>query len=517
MKINSKSGIKKRRNTSQSGLPDLHNNYQQFFGMVSQLNADFFNRIYENKGNENLLSNVLGSYKYVNNLANVFATAPKTESVNKLEKWNTMPANGHDIYNYSSRFGIANFQLQAVMKLDERLDYEKLTEAVMLSVEEQPVFGCHFIEAEPPYWKPVENIHAAMFCTMEETQDPERSIRNFLEISLDMDKDPMVKVRLIRSEWADTLCLKINHACCDGAGMKEYIKLLAQIYSALVGENGRFLPKPCKRSRSAQDMLFSQLGISDPEAEWIPGSEITKATWPFPWQPAQSEGFYIVTCRLTREQLDDMVCYSRAKGATINDLILTAYFRAMSSMGQCIYDEPMEISVTIDLRRYLPDRRTDGIRNFSGSEMVRLTLLPGESYNETLARIVPLMNEIKNNRPGLQSTIGLERLEKMPLCSTIDYYKMVSKWPTVCGDKCAPVLSNLGYISGDLLKFGDSTVTDAYIIPPVVQAPGFLLLVSTYNGIMTLAAGYYENSVQDKQIEVLIEKIRDELVEGCKQ
>jgi len=144
-------------------------------------------------------------------------------------------------------------------------------------------------------------------------------------------------------------------------------------------------------------------------------------------------------------------------------------------------------------------------------------LLPGESYNETLARIVPLMNEIKNNRPGLQSTIGLERLEKMPLCSTIDYYKMVSKWPTVCGDKCAPVLSNLGYISGDLLKFGDSTVTDAYIIPPVVQAPGFLLLVSTYNGIMTLAAGYYENSVQDKQIEVLIEKIRDELVEGCKQ
>lgn len=517
MKINSKSVIKKRKSTDKSRLPGSYDNYEEFFGMVSGFSVGFYNMVNKNMESENFLSNVMGCYKDVRNSIKEVSGAKRTQCRNNPEKANTLPANGHDIYNYASRYGIANFQLQAVMKLDERLDYDKLTEAVMLSIEDQPVFGCHFIEAEPPYWMPAENTEREMFCTMEETEEPERSVQNFLESPLDMDKDPMVKVRLIRSEPNDILCLKINHACCDGAGVKEYIKLLAEIYSALDKESGTFLPRPCNRGRSAQDRLFSRLGIADPETEWIPGSEVTKATWPFPWYPVQSERFYITTCRLPYGQLDELVRYSRAKGATINDLILTAFYRAMSSAGEPGYDEPMEISVTIDLRRFLPDRKTDGIRNFSGSEIVRLTLLPDESYDETLSRIVSLMNEIKNNRPGLQSTIGLERLEKMPLSNTIDYYKMVSKWPTVCGDKCAPVLSNLGYIADDLLKFGDNTVSDAYIIPPVVRAPGLLLMASTYNGIITLAGGYYEASVKEKHIEVLLDRIKSELIEGCRQ
>ncbi len=78
-------------------------------------------------------------------------------------------------------------------------------------------------------------------------------------------------------------------------------------------------------------------------------------------------------------------------------------------------------------------------------------------------------------------------------------------------------MSNFGFISKSLIKFGDNVVTDAYIAPPIVRAPGIILVASTYNGIITLGAGYYEPSVRKADMERLLNTIRDELVRGCRQ
>jgi NRPS condensation-like uncharacterized protein len=68
-----------------------------------------------------------------------------------------------------------------------------------------------------------------------------------------------------------------------------------------------------------------------------------------------------------------------------------------------------------------------------------------------------------------------------------------------------------------LVKFGECTVTDAFIVPPVVAAPGFLLMVGTYNDIVTLAGGFYEAQASREDISKLLGKIRHELVKGCSQ
>jgi NRPS condensation-like uncharacterized protein len=67
-----------------------------------------------------------------------------------------------------------------------------------------------------------------------------------------------------------------------------------------------------------------------------------------------------------------------------------------------------------------------------------------------------------------------------------------------------------------LIKFGSSTVIDAYIVPPVVRPPGVLLMANTYNSVLTLAIGYYQYTVERENIEKLLNKIKDELIEGCK-
>lgn len=433
-----------------------------------------------------------------------------------------IPVNGHDIYNYVARYGNASYQVQMVLRLDGQLDFKKLREAVMLSVEAEPVLGCRFVEGEIPYWKKISKVNETCFCSMENTENPGEAIKKFLNSSLDMDKDPMVKVRLIRTDQKDIVCIKINHACCDGTGAKEYIHLLAGIYSNIIQNDGIFIPIPGRRGRIDQDRLFNELGIKDPDSAWVPGSDITNPTWNFPWKHGSSSSTSIEVLRLPDNMLEGMKAYARGKDATINDLILTAYYRAMLAMGQPEYGTPMEIPITIDLRRYLPDKKTEAIRNFSGSVATRLSMVENEPFIDTLSRVTMMMHEIKGGTPGLQSAIGLERLEKISFWETLAYYQVTSQYikkTSQCtpytGNKCVPTLSNLGYLSNDPIKLGELTVTDACIIPPAVRAPGFLLVVGTYNEVITLTGAYYEGAASGKDIRKLMGKIRDELAEGC--
>lgn len=429
-----------------------------------------------------------------------------------------LPAYAHDTGNYVARYGLGNFQIQFVIKLDGRLDFDMLSRAVRLSVDAEPVLGCRFVEHDPPYWKRLENIDQVEFCSMEDAEDAEKAINQFLESPLDMDKDPMIKVKLIRSGEYDTLGVKINHTCSDGVGAKEYIHLLSHIYCCLDSEDGVYEPKPSIRSRRDHEKAFDALGIKHPEFANSP-VESPRTVWPFPWkQGAQKETTTFVICRLPDGMLDVMSKYGKEKGATINDLILTSLYRAMFKLTQPPYGVPMDIGLTVDLRRYLPGNKAEAIRNFAGGIVLRIPRIMREPFEETLLRIAAVMNRKKERNPGYQCVTSAEHAERINFHQAAAYAEFMSKVSKITSQNCfycSPGLSNMGLLSRSLIQFGKNTATEAYIIPPVVRKPGLMLVASSYNGILTLAAGYYQGSVSRKPIEKLLDKMRNELVEGC--
>ncbi len=429
-----------------------------------------------------------------------------------------MPAFAHDFGNYVARYGMGNFQIQAVLKLDGRMDFDILVKAVRLSIDEEPVLGCRFIEHAPPYWKRLKDIDNVMFCSIEETDNVEEAVNSFLESPLDMDHDPMVKVKLIRSEQHDTLGIKLNHTCCDGAGAKEFIHILSRIYTILDHKNGVYIPKPSIRDSEDHIKVFNNLGIKHPEMD-NSMVEAPKTVWPFLWKSGgQKDVTPFVVCRLPYGQLDVLSQYGKKRGATINDLILTAFYRAMFKISQPPYHVPMDIGLTVDLRRYLPDNKASAIRNLSGGIVLRIARLKDEPFYGTLSRVVSLMNHKKKNNPGYQCATGAEHAEMINFYQFLAFSKFISKASDVILKKCfycSPGLSNVGIISKNLIKFGDNVVTDAYIIPPVIRMPGIMLVASSYNGILTFATGYYKGSVSRGNLEKLLNKIKSELVEGC--
>lgn len=463
--------------------------------------------------------NITGSFK---DIKKVFAKDTKKDKPtceDTSDSSDIMPAYAHDFGCYVARYGMGTFQIQVMMKIDGRLDFDKLSRAIRLSVDAEPILGCRFVEHNPPYFKRREDLDTITFCSIEETDNQEEAVHRFIESPLDMDDDPMVKVKLIRSGEYDTLGIKLNHTCADGSGMKDFINLLSDIYCCIDSENDVYVPKPSVRSRKDHDRVFSTLGIKHPELD-NSMVDIPKTIWPFPWKSGGRKDITnFIICQTSNGQLDVLSKYAKERGASINDLILTAFYRAMFKMTQPPYGVPMDIGVTVDLRRYLPDNKAEAIRNFSGGIITRVTRLMDEPFEGTLSRVTSVMNRKKDRNPGYQGATGAERAEKLNFYHFLTLSKFMSKVSEITSQNCffcSPGLSNVGIVSRSLIKFGENTVTEAYFVPPVMRAPGILLVASSYNGIMTLSAGYYKGSVSRSYFEKLLNKIKNELIEGCK-
>ncbi|AEY67884.1 condensation domain-containing protein [Clostridium sp. BNL1100] len=448
--------------------------------------------------------------------------AKRKETKNSLD---CIPADGQDIYNYIARYRIANSQTQVVMKLDGRLDFDKLLKAVRLSFDVEPVFGCCFVKSTHPYWKRINDFDCVEFCTFEETDNPDLAVEKFLDIPLDLNKGPMAKVKLIRSGPTDTLCMKVSHVCCDGTGAKEYFLLLADIYSQIDKESTDYIPIQHIPNKNDRIRLYKALDIDASEAISYYKQKTAHQLWKFPWRNNQIGATRFVVCKLPNGQLEEMKSYSKARGATINDLILTAVYRAMFKISKPSYGVPVDIPITHDLRRYLPDQKTEAIRNFSGGHITTIARKKRESFSETLSRVMSETKKLKDGRMGLEDAVWAEYVESLNFYQYINDFKALSLLADMVSynpffdftDKCSIVFANLGFVSKSPIKFGEHTVTDAHILPPVIRAPGILLIATTYNGIITLAVGYYKPSVHRSAMENLLNKVRDELIEGCKQ
>ena len=427
----------------------------------------------------------------------------------------TMPATLQDQFNYAARYGISNYTLQAVIRFGNRLDEVKLARAVRLSTDAEPVLGCLFVERnDSPFWQRLVYPERISWCRLEETQAREESIMKFLLEPLSMDHSPQVLAMLVRCGQEDTLCIKLNHACCDGRSAKEYLKLLAGLYTQLCIDSS-FEPKPNVQGKRDQKPIREALGITDLKSAFTSESEELEPTWAFPWkQSVEPESVRLSISRIPPRDLRNISAYAKAHGATINDIILTAFFRALFNMIKPESDAPMEIQFTVDLRRYLPEGEKIAISNLSGIESLRLSEIKCEPFVVTLERVVFIMKSIKTRFLGIKSALACELMAGMDFREVLGMNK--KEWErSLASGKSSPMLTNLGVISPYPLFFGETAAEDAYLVTPAFHAPAFMLGASTYQEILTLTAGYYEPGIRKENVDCLLDLVAGGLISCC--
>ncbi|MEX0418296.1 condensation domain-containing protein [Bacillus sp. C30] len=423
-----------------------------------------------------------------------------------------------DRMNYLLGLYAADQQINAVLYFPVGISKEILEQSVRITLQLQPVLNSRFVENDIPYWEEHSSATNSPICLFTEGNDQELEIMaiDFIKEPGDRIQGPMVQTKLLRGTTTDMLVVKLSHLCSDGAGVKEYINLLGAIYTQLsLGQSKNQIIREFGEGNEGfrdQSHVFKYAGISEIKNAYRPNQEQQASLWSFPSQPNKNKSPQMSVRRLSHEQSLRLTRWTKAQQATLNDVIMTAYFRSLSHFT--VYAEPRTaekmIGLTIDLRRYLPNYTTGVICNLSGMEMPVIKMEDDETFHQTLVRVKQSMDKIKSQNPGLSSAAGMEILAGMKLSVVKEMYSRQYEQALQMG-MALPLLTNFGVIGDEPIQFGEVQAEGGYMTAPIMYAPFFSMGASSYNGRLTFTIGYHTPDTSKEKVDKFLENIVNQL------
>ncbi len=441
----------------------------------------------------------------------------KGDGIMEKRKYSVTP---QDRMNYVLGLYSADQQINAVLYFPVGISKEILEESVRITLQLQPVLNSRFVENDIPYWEEHSSDTNSSICFFAEGNNQELEIMaiDFIKEPGDRIQGPMVQTKLLRGTTIDMLVVKLSHLCSDGAGVKEYIKLLGTIYTHLsLGRSKKQIIKEFDEGNEScrdQSHVFKYAGISDIKSAYRPNQEQKASLWSFPSQPNKNKFPQMSVRRLSHKQTLRLTQWTKAQQVTLNDVIMTAYFRVLSHFT--VYAEPRTaekmIGLTIDLRRYLPNNTTGAICNLSGMEMPVIKMEDDETFKQTLVRVKQSMDKIKSQNPGLSSAAGMELLAEMKLSTVKEMYNQQYEQAIQMG-MALPLLTNLGVIAEEPIQLGQIQAEDGYMASPIMYAPFFSMGASSYNGRLTFTIGYHAPDTSKEKVEKFLDSVANQLSE----
>ena len=405
----------------------------------------------------------------------------------------------------------SNQQIQCVMVLDGRIDDARLARAARLTLDAEPIMGCRFVERLRPYWRrrtDLDHLALVSVARCADEDDLQAALMEFLTAPGDPRHEPLVRVKVLRAA-SDTVCVKVDHTAADTGGTRDYLYLLCKTYNLLAADP-LCAPSPNSTGdRSLGQVLrhFSLLEKGRSLRHGVP----PKPAWGFPWKgKAQGELSFAVR-GMTEESFRGLKAWGRERGATINDCILAAYYRAFFEISSTAPGTRCGILVPIDLRRYLPDETAGAVCNLSGQLYPVISMVPRESFAATVGRVRDAMAPFKADMPGIGAAIGVAALVSPGVrVASMFYRRMIAA--ALRSGKCNPYLSNMGRLSPEKLNLTGAPVKDAYLVSPLMRPPGFLLGASSFLDRLTLTVGYAGSGQNRQTVERLLDRVGGDLL-----
>ena len=392
-------------------------------------------------------------------------------------------------------------QVHCVMQLDAPIDVERLKHAVNLLAGIFPLLTCRFVEGlGHAYW---EDAHytAEEIVVIKHTDEVDKEVQRIICTKTDEFNGPQLKVHVVRNGVADTLCVVINHMLCDGTGFKELLYLLSTLYSQR-GEDTplKHAPYPAARHtfqvlrtfsiRQKLGILVEKYDLSRHDNSITLGLEGDRNT-PF-----------IVTRTLSRERFIALRAYAKQHGASVNDFILAAYMRALDKF---LGGQPVAIQCILDLRKYLPGKKTNKFCNLTSNLACAIDPALGEEFDDTLMKVKQTMDTEKASRSCLNLILLLEIIFRaLPYQVAKHLVRKYYQNPPFA-------MSNIGIIDHSRLSFVGLHVTAAYMTGSIKYNPYIQLAVSTYDDQPTLSIAFHGTPGDKTKITQLLEAVDDAL------
>lgn len=385
-------------------------------------------------------------------------------------------------------WSVGEIVVQLEMVFSHVLDRTRLKRALDSVLDVEPVLGCRWVPSSPhPYWERLPLDRRENLTLLED----ERAYETYRNSPVDPRVGPALRGGLLSLPGGDRLILKFAHEATDAGGAKECAALLGKIYTTL-GEGREGTQKPnIFGTRSLRSVLKRVPWHAYPHtaAEAWEDFKLFSKRAPIynPFERGESSGCTFLFKEFSAERVRRISSAGKAVQATINDLFLTAFLRALAKARR---DESSRIvtATTVDLRKwYLPEGTPLKICNLSALEFIEMKTELSESFSETLRRIHRITEKKKRGLIGLNFA-GWLPIAKFASHNLMTKVILHTKSNMERGHRVIPLFTNLGAISEETLSFDGSPLL-ARVIPPGVYPPWLCFGLSGYKGGITLSAG----------------------------
>ncbi len=197
--------------------------------------------------------------------------------------------------------------------------------------------------------------------------------------------------------------------------------------------------------------------------------------------------------------------YSKKYRVTINDIVLTAYLRALSRVLDVRRGKSLAIPCAIDLRRFLPGRKAEAICNLTSTIICDIGADIGDSFDATVIKVKQDMDEKKRNFSGLSGFALPGILFKLlPYAKAKELFKDKFINPVI-------FMTNIGVIDKSLLVFDNLPVLDAFVTGSIKYPPYFQLALTSFDDAITFSINLYGSENDREQINNFFNILDDEL------
>lgn len=394
---------------------------------------------------------------------------------------------------------------------DFEINIEALKTVLVCFFEKAPVLHSSFTDNRiSPYWT-VHDYKIDDVLTVKEISEEqlESEINEFLIQYIPPEAAIQMQVAVFNHGGKSVLCVVENHMCMDGGDLKYFMKSLCKNYNDFV-EKG-ISPVDLRTGTRSYESVYEDFSAGEKKmAKNLYKNINSKDDHGFPFTPNNIlDKSFIAKRKIPAEKFDKIRAAGKQHGATINDMLLTAYFYSLYELAGFDKSESVSISCAVDLRRHIKDVSHQGVTNHTAWMQCRIPER-GTTIFDTLTYVVHSSNQFKQDR-----FIGLHGLpllsfgyKIMPLAASEEVIKIGYANPLLA-------MSNIGILEVDKLALEGHEPTDGFMSGAVKYKPYALLSVTSIRKEFTISmccrGNEEDKKIVDRFFDLIVKNI-DELI-----
>ncbi len=381
------------------------------------------------------------------------------------------------------------------LEYDYKIDIDALKTVLICFFEKIPVLHSSFVDNHVnPYW--VVNsytIDEVLTVKQSSEKDIANDVDEFLTQYIPPEANVQMKVAVFFHGDKSTLCIVENHMCMDGGDFKSFCKTLCKNYNDYV-ESG-ISPIAVREGTRSYKAVYKDFKGTDRKAAENLYRNINKADkhrFPFAESTDEDKSF-IARKIISPEKFLKIKTEGKKYGATINDMLMAAYFYSLYELAGYDASESICISSAIDLRRHIKDTSDTGYTNQTAWMQCKIPER-GRDIFETLQYAIRSANQFKQDKfMGLHGLPLLSLGYKiMPLAASEEIIKIGYSNPYFA-------MSNIGILEVEKLALDGHEPLRGFMSGAVKYKPYVLLSATTMRNELTLSICCRGND-EDKKI-----------------